>query len=53
MWPAFIWAEQEARMLAHTIFSFANASPEQTLAFIGIGISDIAFLIWIAYLVRW
>ena len=40
-------------MLAHTVFSFANASPEQTLAFIGIVIADIAFLIWIAFLVRW
>jgi hypothetical protein len=40
-------------MLAHTAFSFATASPEQTLAFIGGGIAQIAFFIWIVYLVRW
>jgi hypothetical protein len=40
-------------MLAHTIFSFANASPEQALAFTGIGVASIAFFIWVAYLVRW
>jgi len=40
-------------MLAHTVFSFVNASPEQALAFIGIGISQIAFVVWVIYLVRW
>jgi hypothetical protein len=39
-------------MLAHTIFSFADTSPEQALAFIGIAISQIAFLVWVLYLVR-
>jgi hypothetical protein len=49
----FILAEQEERMLAHTAFSFANASPEQVIAFIGGGIAHIAFFAWVVYLVRW
>ena len=40
-------------MLPHTIFSFANASPEQAIAFIGFVIATIAFFVWVAYLVRW
>ncbi len=39
-------------MLPHTAFSFADASPDQAIAFIGFGIADIAFFIWVAYLVR-
>jgi uncharacterized protein with PQ loop repeat len=48
----FIWAEQEGRMLAQTIFSFVTASPEQAIAFIGLVIATIAFFVWVAYLVR-
>ncbi len=40
-------------MLAHTVFSFAGTSPYQVLAFFGIAISQIAFVIWVLYLVRW
>jgi hypothetical protein len=39
-------------MLPHTEFSFATGSPEQALAFIGMGIAYIAFLVWVLYLVR-
>ena len=39
-------------MLPHTVFSFANASPEQVIAFIGFVIATIAFFVWVVYLVR-
>jgi hypothetical protein len=39
-------------MLENTVFSFANASPYQTIAFIGGAIAHIAFFVWVAYLVR-
>ncbi len=38
-------------MLADTVFSFANASPSQTIAFVGGTIAHIAFFVWVAYLV--
>jgi hypothetical protein len=37
-------------MLADTVFSFANASPYQAIAFIGGTIAHIAFFVWVAYL---
>jgi len=40
-------------MLPDTVFSFANTSPEQAIAFIGFVIATIAFFVWVAYLVRW
>jgi hypothetical protein len=49
----FISAEQEGRMLAHTAFSFAGASPYQVIAFVGGAIAHIAFFVWVVYLVRW
>jgi hypothetical protein len=49
----FISAEQEGRMLAHTAFSFAGASPYQVIAYIGGAIAHIAFFVWVVYLVRW
>jgi hypothetical protein len=39
-------------MLEHTAFSFANASPEQVIAFIGFAVFTIGFFVWVAYLVR-
>lgn len=39
-------------MIANTIFSFSGTSPEQVLAFLGIAISQIAFLVWVLYLMR-
>lgn len=39
-------------MLPHPAFVLANSSWEQSLAFVGMAIAYIAFLIWIAYLVR-
>ena len=35
-------------MLAHTVFSFANAGPFQVIAFIGFAIAHIAFFVWVA-----
>jgi hypothetical protein len=43
-------SKEIAPMLAHTAFSFATASPEQTIAFIGGAIVHVAFFIWVAYL---
>lgn len=39
-------------MLADTVFSFANASPYQWIAFVGGAIGHIGFFVWVAYLVR-
>jgi len=39
-------------MLANRVFSLANASPEQAIAFVGFGIVTILFFIWVAYLIR-
>jgi hypothetical protein len=39
-------------MLADTVFSFANASPNQAIAFIAGSIAHIAFFVWVVYLVR-
>ena len=39
-------------MLADRVFSLANASPQQAIAFIGFAIFTIAFFVWVAYLVR-
>jgi len=39
-------------MLKDTVFSFAHASPEQDIAFIGFGLFTIGFFVWVAYLVR-
>jgi hypothetical protein len=37
-------------MLHDTVFSFATASPEQMIAFVGGAIAHIAFFVWVAYL---
>jgi hypothetical protein len=39
-------------MLQDTVFSFANASAFQVIAYIGGAIAHTAFFIWIIYLVR-
>lgn len=39
-------------MLEHTVFSLADASSVQILAFFGFALATIAFFIWVAYLVR-
>jgi hypothetical protein len=39
-------------MLADPIFSLAEASPEQIVAFIGFAVFTICFFAWVAYLVR-
>ncbi len=39
-------------MLKDTVFSFAHASPEQAIAFIGFVLFTIGFFVWVAYLVR-
>lgn len=39
-------------MLAHPIFSLADASPEQIVAIIGFVAFTIGFFAWVAYLVR-
>jgi hypothetical protein len=39
-------------MLADTIFSFANASPSQLIAYIGGTVAHILFFAWVVYLVR-
>jgi hypothetical protein len=39
-------------MLPNAVFSLADASPEQVVAFIGFAIFTIGFFVWVAYLVR-
>ena len=39
-------------MLENTVFSLADASPIQVIAFVGFAIATIAFFVWVAYLVR-
>jgi hypothetical protein len=39
-------------MLADTVFSFANASAFQVIAFIAGAIGHTAFFVWVVYLVR-
>jgi hypothetical protein len=39
-------------MLPNTVFSLANASPEQAIGFVGFAIFTIGFFVWVAYLVR-
>jgi hypothetical protein len=39
-------------MLPHPVFSLADASPEQVVAFVGFAIFTIGFFVWVAYLVR-
>ena len=39
-------------MLADTVFSFANASGLQMLAFVLGAIAHTAFFVWVVYLVR-
>jgi hypothetical protein len=34
------------------VFSFAHASPEQAIAFVGFSLFTIGFFVWVAYLVR-
>ena len=48
--PSMVTNSKEIAMLEHTAFSFATASPEQTIAFIGGAIAHIAFFAWVAYL---
>jgi len=39
-------------MLADRVFSLANASPEQVIAFVGFAIVTIGFFAWVVYLIR-
>jgi hypothetical protein len=39
-------------MQPNVVFSFANASPEQTIALVGFFLFTIGFFAWVAYLVR-
>jgi flagellar biogenesis protein FliO len=39
-------------MQPSAVFSFANASPEQAVAFVGFSLFTIGFFLWVAYLVR-
>ena len=39
-------------MLQDTVFSFANASTYQVIAFVGGAIAQVGFFVWIVYLVR-
>jgi hypothetical protein len=39
-------------MVPNAVFSLANASPEQAIAFFGFAIFTIGFFVWVAYLVR-
>ena len=39
-------------MLPNTVFSLANASPEQVIAFFGGAVVTVAFFVWVVYLVR-
>jgi len=36
-------------MLPNAVFSLANASPEQAIAFVGFAIFTIGFFVWVAY----
>ena len=38
-------------MLPHAVFSLAEASPEQVVAFVGFSLFTIGFFVWVAYLV--
>jgi hypothetical protein len=38
--------------MENAVFSLANASPVQMIAFVGFAIATIAFAVWVAYLVR-
>jgi hypothetical protein len=39
-------------MLENTLFSLADASAIQVVAFVGFALSTIAFFVWVAWLVR-
>lgn len=39
-------------MLPQTAFSFAQASPQQEIAFIGFAIFTVGFFVWLAMLAR-
>jgi hypothetical protein len=39
-------------MLPNPVFSLADTSPEQLVAFVGFAIFTIGFFVWVAYLVR-
>lgn len=39
-------------MPGNTLFSWASASPEQILGFLGFAAFTIGFFIWVAYLVK-
>ena len=39
-------------MLADTVFSFADASLLQTIAFVGGAIAHTAFFVWVIWLIR-
>jgi|RhiMetdeSRZDD1v2_1073273.scaffolds.fasta_scaffold2036157_2 hypothetical protein len=39
-------------MLQNTVFTFANSSPNQIIAFLGGAIFHIGFFVWVIYLVR-
>ncbi|WP_281352977.1 hypothetical protein [Allomesorhizobium camelthorni] len=39
-------------MLENTVFSLADASGLQILAFVGFAMATVAFFVWVAYLVR-
>ena len=39
-------------MPPNAVFSLADASPEQTIAFFGFSLFTIGFFVWVAYLVR-
>lgn len=39
-------------MIENPVFSLAGASAIQIIAFVGFGISTVAFFVWVTYLVR-
>jgi hypothetical protein len=39
-------------MLENTVFSLADASMIQVIAFVGFAIAVVGFAVWVAYLVR-
>jgi hypothetical protein len=39
-------------MLDNPVFSFADASAIQVIAFVGFAIATVAFFVWVAWLVR-
>jgi hypothetical protein len=39
-------------MLANSVFSLTDVSPEQMVAFIGFALFTIGFFVWVAYLAR-